>query len=74
MARVPVDDLVALVKGSPKYYREWSGEAAADIALQVRFAVGRYPVQRTQTLACSDGRTLVLDFDAQDGVLGIEIH
>lgn len=73
MARVPLSDLIELVKGSPHYYRKWSGDAPAEAVFGIAFTSLEESAIRTETFDIKDGRTLVLDFDRDHRVLGIEI-
>jgi hypothetical protein len=74
MAHVSLTDLVALIKTSPKYFKDWSGDVPAEQSLYIQFGSESPPSRKTETLEVRNGLLLILDFDDEGKVQGIEIH
>jgi uncharacterized protein DUF2283 len=74
MAHIPLAELLAFVKTSPNYYKAWSGDVPAEQSLYIEFGRHNPPSKKTETMEVRNGLLLVLDFDDDGKVQGLEIH
>ena len=73
MARIAVNELIALIKSSPNCADRWEMEVPAEQALYIRFATGKVEGVQSEVLELSNGSELVIDRDPAGKVVGIEI-
>ncbi|HHK42402.1 MAG TPA: DUF2283 domain-containing protein [Planctomycetaceae bacterium] len=73
MARISLEELVALIKKEPEYKERWELDVPAEQALYIRFAKGEQRGVKSEVLEAANGSEIVLDRDADGRIAGIEI-
>jgi hypothetical protein len=73
MARISLEDLVALIKKEPGYKEKWEMEVPAEQALYIRFAKGELQGVKSEVLEAANGAEIVLDRGSDGRIVGIEI-
>lgn len=73
MARIGIEELLALIKADPAYRDKWELDVPADQALYIRFAQGAERKVQSDVFEVANGSELVLDRDSDGKIVGIEI-
>ncbi len=77
MARISLQELLALIKESAQYHERWEMEVPVEQALYIRFdgfdEGGERRGLESEVLEMVGGRELIVDRDASGKVVGIEI-
>ena len=73
MARISIEELMALVKKAPEYTASWELDVPAEQALYIRFAKGEQGDVKSEVLEAVNGSEIVLDRDGDGKIAGIEI-
>ena len=73
MARLTIQELLALVVKAPEYKTSWEMGVPAEQAFYVRFADQEIQSVKSTVMPTADGSDLVIDVNADGVVVGIEI-
>jgi len=73
VARISVEELVALIKKDPAYKERWELDVPAEQALYIRFAKGEIRGVKSEVLKAINGSEIVLDRGSDGRIVGIEI-
>jgi hypothetical protein len=79
MARILLQDLIELMKASPRYLTEFDGDVPAELSLRIVVAErplpdGHDPGLTSRILPSGTGTEVVLDVDSEERVWMIEFY
>lgn len=73
MARILLSELIQIIKEHPDYFKRWQLDIPADHSLYIRFAEEFDDQLSSEVFETINGLELVVDFNKESKVYGIEI-
>ena len=73
MARLEYADLINAIKEHPDYYEKWQKDVPADQSIYIKFGGDMRGDLESKTFEAINGLEIVLDFDSEMKICGIEI-
>ncbi|OGO15852.1 MAG: hypothetical protein A2Z14_06260 [Chloroflexi bacterium RBG_16_48_8] len=73
MARILLSELISIIKEHPDYFKRWQMDVPADHSLYIRFTEKVDDRLSSEVFETINGLELVVDFNKENKVYGIEI-